>query len=79
MRWFLIARNEELYKKLLDKQRKQKCSDPHWFLCGWRLTLYGGDDIIREVQLLQAGKAGEGVPTHRLDGVPGQAQAPQLL
>ncbi len=64
--------------------------DPESFLAldpGWkkfsfassRLTLYGRDDIISEVQLLQAGEAGQGVPTHRLDGVPGQAQAPQLL
>jgi hypothetical protein len=56
--------------------------DPGWKKFSFaspRLTLYCGNDVIREVQLLEAGEAGECVPTHRLDGVPGQAQPPQLL
>ena len=42
-------------------------------------TLNGGDDIVCEVQLLQAGQAGQSVPTHGLDGVSGERQAPQLF
>ena len=40
------------------------------------ITLNGGDDIVCQVQLLQASQS---VPTNGLDGVMGERQAPQLF
>ena len=41
--------------------------------------LYGRDDVLREVETLEAAEAGEGVPAHRLDGVGLQGQRGQVL
>ena len=41
--------------------------------------LYGRNDVLREVETLEAAEAGEGVPAHRLDGVGLQGQRCQVL